>query len=138
MLDPTTITYVATLSGITSSTISTSTPLTVVGIYISQENLASNAFIECVKNDNTTSTEIMRNWARSTEYVHMNSVCLAGNYLRFRKSGMDNAQTILNYVTYDRHTFPNADGNSYATIALLLVIAGILLFDMFRRIFANR
>lgn len=68
-------------------------PKTILGVSMQQANVASETDLRC------GTTVIARNYATNFSYTPMNKVCY--NTINIDKTGNDNANVIVNYVTYD-------------------------------------
>lgn len=109
-------------------------PSTILGINISQENLASNTDVNC------NGSNIITNFAKSTEFILLQKVC--NTPVIITKSGNDKAQVIITYVPYDltnsTSTYQNYFyGFSYGEIVISLFIFWLLSFHIFYFIVAK-
>jgi hypothetical protein len=75
---------------------------TILGVAISQENLASDTNLVCRNPATGDQKIILTNFAKTISYAEMNFVCPNGYDVEIQKTGNDQSQTILNYVPYDR------------------------------------
>lgn len=135
MLPRDTFTFATSTAG-TQTIVVTTSPATILGLDIFQENTASLTDIRC---NSATSTRIaLTNFALSTGYRELNFYCSNGIYLT--KTGNDTAFTTINYVARERTTVadPTLSTYDFYAVAVLVVMSGILLLDLLRRLFANR
>jgi len=93
---PDAITISKIIEGEITETIIPTIPNTILGINISQENLASNTHIYC------GSDEILDNFAKTTQFILLNKVC--NSPVMAQKIGNDKAQIIITYVPYNLQT----------------------------------
>jgi hypothetical protein len=109
---------------------------TILGVYISQENLASNTDIKC------GDIEILTNFSKTTSMVLMRRKCPPNTEVVINKTGNDNSQTVLTYVNRDLITTPSStlpayvNGFSYGDIVstvflFLIFIIGLYSFLWF-------
>jgi hypothetical protein len=110
---------------------------TILGVAISQENLASDTNLVCRDPSTGDQMVIMTNFAKTISYAEMNFVCPNGYNVELQKTGDDQSQTILNYVAYDRTAQVTDSQNTAYAVSILIVIAGFLFFNLIWRIFAN-
>ena len=128
------ITISQIFDGSVSSTIIIPTyPSTLLGVNISQENLASNTNLYC------GNELVLTNFAKTTEFMLIHKIC--NDVVRVQKAGNDKAQLLLTYVPYDISQATSTErffyGFSYGDIVISLFVFWIFSFLIFNFIVAK-
>jgi len=118
------------INGAASSTeVISITPSTILGINISQENLASNTDVEC------NGENILTNFAKTTEFILLNKIC--NTPVIIKKTGNDKAQIIITYVPYNITLSTSTAAKIYNGFTGGEIVISLLLFWIFSFLIFN-